>query len=192
MEEVKEVGETCAICLGDGVAEKIDASLSGCVHKFHFGCIKAWSEKENTCPLCKQRFSSVKVASSEVNGKAKTVRVKKKDQRPDETEFVDVGEDDDYSDDDYDGPFFFDSRLNTSSLKKKDFDLWEDGWEDFFDAGGYDDDDSFINDDSSDGDWGDRFEAPISPRRSESTATTSRSSRLRGGDSVAAAATRVL
>ena len=30
-----------------------------CGHNFCFGCIMNWSKQENTCPLCKSRFTYV-------------------------------------------------------------------------------------------------------------------------------------
>eukprot|EP00934_Nitzschia_sp_Nitz4_P004119 Nitzschia sp. Nitz4//scaffold54_size114964//35755//36830//NITZ4_003843-RA/size114964-augustus-gene-0.17-mRNA-1//-1//CDS//3329554327//4109//frame0 len=50
--------ENCCICMGD--VEKDDlAGINGCDHKFCFGCIEQWSERENTCPLCKVRFTKI-------------------------------------------------------------------------------------------------------------------------------------
>ena len=30
--------------------------MDSCAHLFCFECVRQWAEKENTCPLCKQRF----------------------------------------------------------------------------------------------------------------------------------------
>jgi hypothetical protein len=35
------------------------AKISGCEHQFCFGCIAKWSERENKCPLCKERFTKI-------------------------------------------------------------------------------------------------------------------------------------
>eukprot|EP01080_Neovahlkampfia_damariscottae_P000991 gene991-9897_t len=70
--EDKEV-EDCTICM-----EKINelATINGCEHQFCFDCIKQWSTKSNTCPLCRKRFTKI-----ESEKKKKTV--KKRDQRSD-------------------------------------------------------------------------------------------------------------
>jgi hypothetical protein len=41
---------TFSVCQGE---------LDCCAHMFCFSCAKRWSESENTCPLCKQRFKSI-------------------------------------------------------------------------------------------------------------------------------------
>jgi hypothetical protein len=43
----------CSICL-DRVT--IQGKMDSCAHLFCFDCVRQWAEKENTCPLCKQRF----------------------------------------------------------------------------------------------------------------------------------------
>jgi Ring finger domain len=35
------------------------ATIDGCAHCFCYGCIRTWSETENSCPLCKTRFTSI-------------------------------------------------------------------------------------------------------------------------------------
>ena len=54
----KEVPTECCICMDD-VDKKDLASISGCIHRFCFGCIEKWAEQENKCPLCKKRFSRI-------------------------------------------------------------------------------------------------------------------------------------
>ena len=46
----------CCICL-DTTTEKV--RITSCRHKFHYKCIKKWSERENRCPLCKRRFNYI-------------------------------------------------------------------------------------------------------------------------------------
>jgi len=48
----------CCICLDEPSAQDL-ASINGCAHKFCFSCIEKWSERENTCPLCKTRFTKI-------------------------------------------------------------------------------------------------------------------------------------
>jgi len=48
----------CAVCLNT-VSSSEEATLSGCLHKFCFSCIKSWSEIETSCPLCKKHFAGI-------------------------------------------------------------------------------------------------------------------------------------
>lgn len=54
----RAVPETCSICC-DPIAP-LSASddqkllLLGCLHCFHHRCWEGWSEKQSTCPSCKQ------------------------------------------------------------------------------------------------------------------------------------------
>ena len=43
----------CAICLE---RVEVQGRIDSCAHQFCLECIRRWAEKENTCPLCKQRF----------------------------------------------------------------------------------------------------------------------------------------
>lgn len=48
----------CCICMCE--PEPVDlAAINGCQHKFCFDCIEKWADRENTCPLCKVRFSKI-------------------------------------------------------------------------------------------------------------------------------------
>lgn len=48
----------CCICMD--VCSKLElASINSCKHKFCFSCIEKWADRENTCPLCKERFSKI-------------------------------------------------------------------------------------------------------------------------------------
>lgn len=35
------------------------ARIETCIHRFHFACIKKWSELETTCPQCKAVFTTI-------------------------------------------------------------------------------------------------------------------------------------
>lgn len=53
--------EQCSICL-DNI--EIQGRLNSCSHYFCLKCIKKWSEviftqSENSCPICKARFSKI-------------------------------------------------------------------------------------------------------------------------------------
>ena len=65
--------ETCSICMG---TPKNKANI-GCSHEFCRKCIVKWSKTENSCPVCRQTFSTVKTAKS-------TTRIKDKSQSDDE------------------------------------------------------------------------------------------------------------
>lgn len=51
--------ELCTICMCEATCEEV-STVDGCSHKFCFNCIGKWADRENTCPLCKARFSKIK------------------------------------------------------------------------------------------------------------------------------------
>ena len=69
-------GISCCICL-DLMSKKDLAMINGCKHKFCFECIEKWADRENTCPLCKERFSKIERVY-------KAPRRKKKRKNPDD------------------------------------------------------------------------------------------------------------
>jgi len=54
-EATTEEDATCAICFETPQKR----GQLGCGHAFCFGCIYEWSQRENTCPLCKRRFHKI-------------------------------------------------------------------------------------------------------------------------------------
>ena len=82
--------ENCCICL-DKPVEKELAKLDGCDHPYCFTCIEKWSERENTCPQCKARFTKIervhKIKRRRGNGspvkESNVKKVKDRDQRAD-------------------------------------------------------------------------------------------------------------
>lgn len=48
----------CCVCLEEPSTYEL-ASINGCAHNFCFTCIEKWSDRENTCPLCKIRFTKI-------------------------------------------------------------------------------------------------------------------------------------
>mmetsp|Transcript_28857 Transcript_28857/g.40798 ORF Transcript_28857/g.40798 Transcript_28857/m.40798 type:complete len:380 (-) Transcript_28857:1295-2434(-) len=76
----------CIICLCDPDPEDL-AKINGCDHQFCFDCIEQWSERENTCPLCKNRFTKIDRVNKSKTHKAEDVKkknsksVKTRDQR---------------------------------------------------------------------------------------------------------------
>jgi hypothetical protein len=55
-EESATEDEHCAICLSNIEEEQ---GILKCKHCYCFTCIEQWSKQENSCPLCKQRFSFI-------------------------------------------------------------------------------------------------------------------------------------
>jgi len=87
--EDDEHSKQCCICLEVPHVCEL-AKIDKCDHKFCFVCIEKWSERENTCPLCKTRFSCIervnqskKRKTSPSNSKKNSKRVKNRDQRAD-------------------------------------------------------------------------------------------------------------
>ena len=56
-ESKEKSSKHCSICYNE---ISVQGKLSSCRHEFCITCIKQWSEIENTCPICKTRFSSIK------------------------------------------------------------------------------------------------------------------------------------
>jgi hypothetical protein len=80
----------CCICMCDVDPPDL-AHINGCDHKFCFGCIEKWAERENSCPLCKQRFTKIdRVNKKRKKGTKNTKKVKQRDQRTDLTASVTV------------------------------------------------------------------------------------------------------
>lgn len=52
----QELVQQCCICLEEPRAL---AWLDACDHRFCFACIREWSGKSNTCPLCKTAFHRI-------------------------------------------------------------------------------------------------------------------------------------
>ena len=50
--------QNCCICMCDVELDDL-SKINCCKHSFCFGCIEKWSERENTCPLCKSRFTTI-------------------------------------------------------------------------------------------------------------------------------------
>jgi hypothetical protein len=78
-----EATYSCCICMCDVDHEEL-ALINGCEHQFCFGCIEKWAERENTCPLCKVRFTKIdRINKRRKKGTKNTKKVKQKDQRSD-------------------------------------------------------------------------------------------------------------
>eukprot|EP00826_Nyctotherus_ovalis_P009051 TRINITY_DN12365_c0_g1_i1.p1 TRINITY_DN12365_c0_g1~~TRINITY_DN12365_c0_g1_i1.p1 ORF type:complete len:182 (-),score=42.20 TRINITY_DN12365_c0_g1_i1:548-1093(-) len=62
-EGVCSKGMTCVLCWNP--MEEVGV-MESCAHYFCFKCIKHWSEIENTCPICKKRFNTLKRSTPNV------------------------------------------------------------------------------------------------------------------------------
>jgi hypothetical protein len=82
-DELSDAG-SCCICMSDSEEGEL-AQIDGCDHSFCFSCIEKWAERENTCPLCKQRFSRINRVdkSKRKKGQKGTKKVKDRNQRAD-------------------------------------------------------------------------------------------------------------
>ncbi|KAG7336731.1 ring finger domain containing protein [Nitzschia inconspicua] len=75
--------ENCCICMCDVKPEDV-SQINGCDHHFCFGCIEKWAERENSCPLCKSRFTKIeRVNKKRQKGVKNTKKVRQRDQRSD-------------------------------------------------------------------------------------------------------------
>ena len=75
--------ESCCICMSEVNGDDL-AIINGCDHKFCFECIETWAERENSCPLCKLRFTKIdRVNKKTRRGQKNVKRVKQRDQRSD-------------------------------------------------------------------------------------------------------------
>ncbi|XP_071889160.1 uncharacterized protein [Anas platyrhynchos] len=48
---------TCSVCQG---VCKEPSYILPCLHQFCFGCVMRWAERSSTCPLCRQRITSIR------------------------------------------------------------------------------------------------------------------------------------
>jgi Ring finger domain len=55
----EEEEERCGICL-TGSTQSIRGQIDSCNHHFCFVCVMEWAKIESRCPLCKQRFGSIR------------------------------------------------------------------------------------------------------------------------------------
>ncbi|CAG9333578.1 unnamed protein product [Blepharisma stoltei] len=60
----KKRAQTCCICLN---SIEFQGKLDTCQHTYCYDCIMRWSEIENTCPVCKNRFSFVSLIPHRLN-----------------------------------------------------------------------------------------------------------------------------
>ena len=54
----KEKTSTCSICLNK-IGKRNNVKLNSCAHIFCKECIRTWAKQENTCPLCRKRFTNM-------------------------------------------------------------------------------------------------------------------------------------
>ena len=71
--EAKKEEYYCCICWENPNSFQL-ASISGCSHKFCFKCIKRWSRRKKTCPLCNTDFSKICRVNKPLNHNRKRKR----------------------------------------------------------------------------------------------------------------------
>jgi hypothetical protein len=54
--EEEESTEICSVCLDD---ENCVDCKTGCSHNFHAKCLSQWVNKNNSCPLCREKITSI-------------------------------------------------------------------------------------------------------------------------------------
>lgn len=82
-EKKPEALEDCCICMCS-IERDQSAKINGCDHKFHFSCIEEWSKRENSCPLCKNRFTQIdRLNKKRKKGHRNVRRVRQRDQQAD-------------------------------------------------------------------------------------------------------------
>mmetsp|Transcript_17683 Transcript_17683/g.50914 ORF Transcript_17683/g.50914 Transcript_17683/m.50914 type:complete len:328 (+) Transcript_17683:167-1150(+) len=75
--------QSCCICMCDVKLDDLSC-INGCDHRFCFECIEKWSERENSCPLCKNRFTKIdRVNKKKKHGKKNSKKVRARSQRTD-------------------------------------------------------------------------------------------------------------
>lgn len=84
--EKTETTASCCICMDEPKPADL-AKITGCDHFFCFECIEKWAERENSCPLCKVRFTKIervnKAKKKKGEASKNSKKVKQKDQRSD-------------------------------------------------------------------------------------------------------------
>lgn len=83
-EAIKRVEEiSCCICMCEPKRSEL-SQVNGCSHHFCFNCIEKWADCENTCPLCKTRFTTIKrVHQKRAKGADNSKSVKQRSQGAD-------------------------------------------------------------------------------------------------------------
>jgi hypothetical protein len=69
----------CPICLCEPETTEL-STVNGCTHTLCFTCISNWANSENTCPLCKNRFSAITLVHTR-EGIAQSTTVQARNQR---------------------------------------------------------------------------------------------------------------
>lgn len=55
------VSDKCVVCLMPITTEETRAHMDGCRHvNMHFSCAEAWAEHNNSCPVCKASFNTLR------------------------------------------------------------------------------------------------------------------------------------
>ncbi|GMI62309.1 hypothetical protein ScalyP_jg5323 [Parmales sp. scaly parma] len=67
-EEANEI--ICSVCMEPPPPLEL-TKLNNCPHLFCFDCIDSWAKEENTCPLCKERFTTLTRVNKKSTGGSK-------------------------------------------------------------------------------------------------------------------------
>ncbi|CAG9762977.1 unnamed protein product [Ceutorhynchus assimilis] len=86
--ESKLETEKCSICLTK--LRKYVASPKNCRHLFCLGCLKRWSRTQNTCPICRRRFSRIEVLNQRSKKLVRVLPVARADQQNIQLNRIDV------------------------------------------------------------------------------------------------------
>ena len=83
--------QKCCICLEIPTSDTL-AKLDSCDHLYCFKCIEQWSERENSCPQCKARFTQIELVNKVLPKKGEpeeeNVTVKKVKERDQSSDFM--------------------------------------------------------------------------------------------------------
>lgn len=93
----QEAEKICVICY-ESPDTFVSASINCCIHIFCYECINKWATtRENTCPLCKQKFNLIKY--HDMSGKPLEKQIEDKRQNIDGGDYVEEDEVDQNSED---------------------------------------------------------------------------------------------
>lgn len=59
--------KTCVICYNEYKEGELVCNLPGCIHMFHWDCIKNWVDQKSNCPMCRKSIRAE--IAKEIDGK---------------------------------------------------------------------------------------------------------------------------
>ena len=81
----KEKKSLCSICLNK-IGKRDNVKLNSCAHIFCKECIRTWAKQENTCPLCRKRFTNMTYYDK--NSKLISININNRSQGKKQIEFT--------------------------------------------------------------------------------------------------------